>query len=107
MRETRVWQALCKGCRTLGALCEKWESPNRRGPPDAIVTPPGIPVEFVETKRPDGELEDHQVRDHRRRRVRGHRVFVVYTLQQVADYVTGLELRIKRAHGGKLPKVPR
>lgn len=103
MRETRVWKALREGCEALDCLCEKWESPNRRGPPDAIITPPGIPVEFVETKRPKkegGKVRAHQARDHERRRKRGHRVTVTYTVEEVKAYLADLARRIREEAGG-------
>lgn len=102
MRESRVAKELKSVCVALGCLCEKWESPARRGPPDYIITPPGIPVEFVETKQPKGSVKAHQTRDHERRRQRGHRVTVCFTKEQVWEYGKDLAARIRAASGATL-----
>lgn len=99
MRESRVAKELKAVTTALGCLCDKWESPKRRGPPDYIISPPGIPVEFVETKAPKGSVKAHQTRDHTRRRCRGHRVTVVHTLEQVWAYGKDLAARIRAASG--------
>lgn len=99
MRESRVAKELKAVTVALGCLCEKWESPKRRGPPDYIITPPGIPVEFVETKAPKGTVKAHQTRDHEKRRKRGHRVTVCFTKEQVWEYGKDLAARIRAASG--------
>ncbi len=86
-------------CEALGCLCEKFVSPGRRGAPDRLITPPGLPMELVEMKRPTGVLGAHQRRDHLRRRLLGVRVSVLYTAQEVDDYVLDLMRRIREARG--------
>lgn len=51
-------------------------------------------VHFVETKAPVGRLKSWQAREHKRLRVLGYRVFVLYSKQQVDHYISTLRHRI-------------
>ncbi len=87
MRETKVEKALVDGVELRGGACPKWTSPGRKGPPDRIVLMPGAHVVFVETKAPNGRLEPWQSRFHTMLRWLGFRVVVLWTLEQVADFL--------------------
>jgi hypothetical protein len=87
VRETKVEKALVDGVELRGGVCLKWTSPGRKGAPDRIVLMPGAHVVFVETKAPDGVLKSWQGRFHTMLRWLGFRVEVLWTLEQVADFL--------------------
>ena len=75
---------------THGGMCEHFKSPGKAGVPDCIVTWPAYGfarVHFIETKTIGGELSEVQKRDHARRRKLGCHVFVLWTKQQIDEYV--------------------
>lgn len=86
-KETPIEEYLTQQVEMRGGLCEKHTSPGRRGVPDRLITWHGGYMHLVETKAPKGELSALQARDHRRRRLRGVNVFVLWTKQQVDRYV--------------------
>jgi hypothetical protein len=73
-----------------GGMAEKFVSPGCRGVPDRLVTWPAYGwarMHLVELKTIGGQLESWQERDHERRRKLGVHVFVIWTRQQVDEYV--------------------
>ena len=95
-KENAVESLLCTGVLRLGGVCEKFESPGTVGVPDRIISWPmhadamhGYPawIEFVETKSDEGKVEPWQARDHARRRKMGFRVSVLWTKDQVAEFL--------------------
>lgn len=97
MLESKIEAYLVKRCREIGALCEKFTSPQRRSVPDRIITFPPGRVLFVELKATWKEPTEAQVRDHERRREAGAEV--VWT-----DSVEGVESIIfSLSTGGKIP----
>jgi len=83
MLETPIENALVKRVKALGGMAEKFTSPNRRSVPDRLVTLPGGRIIFVELKATGKKPTDAQLRDHARRRVLGHRVMVIDSMEQV------------------------
>lgn len=81
MLEKDIEKALVKRVESLGGLCEKFTSPNRRGVPDRIVTLPGGRIIFVELKAPGASPTKLQKRDHDRRKALGCTVFVIDNIE--------------------------
>lgn len=86
VREKRVEVNLRVKAKTAGGRAYKFVSPGRPGVPDRLITLPIPPehreivakyVKFVECKSPDGSVEPHQAREHKRLRDLG---FVVVVL---------------------------
>lgn len=87
--ETTVEKYLTRLVEDAGGLCEKHVSPGRRGVPDRLITWPWGEMQLVETKKPDGTVEEHQKRDHKRRRDRHVTVVVLSTKEHVKEWVIG------------------
>lgn len=103
MRESTIESYLVEQCELYGATCEKFKSPGRKNVPDRLCTWPGqrftewgearqhpADVDMVELKAPGKEPNDGQLRDHKRRRQMGQRVFVI-------DTKTGVDMYIRMA----------
>lgn len=91
MKESKIEQALVEGVEALGGLCLKFTSPGRRGVPDRICVLPHGRVYWVELKRPKGGVvSGPQLRLHDQFMVRGHRVQLLWTLEQVAEFLKGI-----------------
>lgn len=73
MIESKIEAYLVKRCKEIGALCDKFTSPQRRGVPDRIITFGGR-VLFVELKATGKKPTAAQARDHERRRAAGAEV---------------------------------
>lgn len=73
MLERDIEAYLVKRCKEIGALCEKFTSPQRRSVPDRLITFNGR-VLFVELKATGKKPTEAQVRDHERRRENGAEV---------------------------------
>jgi hypothetical protein len=84
--ERDVEKALVKRVKSLGGICEKYVSPQRRSVPDRIVTLPGGIIIFVELKAPGKKPTDAQKRDHLKRRLLGCDVRVIDTLGDVSMF---------------------
>ncbi len=91
MLERDIEKALVKRVESLGGLCEKFTSPNRRGVPDRIVTLPGGKIIFVEVKSCGKKPTKIQLRDHERRRSLGCEVFVLDSVDAVNCFCEVLE----------------
>jgi hypothetical protein len=87
LREKTVEDYLRKRIRDIGALIEKHVSPGQRGVPDDLITWPWGELDLVETKRPGGEAEEHQKRDHARRLKRDYIVSVLDTKWKVDTFI--------------------
>ena len=83
MRESEIEAALRGGVALLGGIAYKFVSPGRVGVPDRIVVMPGGVTVYVELKAPGKKPEPHQEREHERLRERGHRVYVIDSLDGV------------------------
>lgn len=73
MLERDIEAYLVKRCKEIGALCDKFTSPQRRSVPDRLITFGGR-VLFVELKATGKKPTEAQVRDHERRRAVGAEV---------------------------------
>lgn len=73
MLERDIEAYLVKRCKEIGALCDKFVSPQRRSVPDRLITFSGR-VLFVELKATGKKPTEAQVRDHERRRAAGAEV---------------------------------
>ncbi len=73
MLERDIEAYLVKRCKEIGALCDKFTSPQRRSVPDRLITFGGR-VLFVELKATGKKPTEAQVRDHDRRRAAGAEV---------------------------------
>lgn len=87
MRESKIEKTLREGVEALGGTSEKFSPRGQIGRPDQLVSWPDAFAEFVETKAPDGKLESWQARDHKRRRVMGFHVHVIWTMEGVEAYL--------------------
>ena len=96
MLERDIEAYLVKRCKDIGALCDKFVSPQRRSVPDRLITFSGR-VLFVELKATGKKPTEAQVRDHERRRAAGAEV--VWLDSQVAvDHLTH-DLRVQQRVG--------
>lgn len=92
MRESAVESHFKKRVKERGGYAYKFVSPGHRGVPDRIaVMPAGITI-WVELKRPKGEPEPHQAREHQRLNDLCHIVLVIDTKERV-DHYFGPECR--------------
>lgn len=82
MIESKIEAYLVKRCKEIGALCDKFTSPQRRAVPDRIITFGGR-VLFVELKATGKKPTAAQVRDHERRRAAGAEVVWLDSLEAV------------------------
>lgn len=73
MLERDIEAYLVKRCKEIGALADKFTSPQRRSVPDRLITFAGR-VLFVELKATGKKPTEAQVRDHERRRAAGAEV---------------------------------
>jgi hypothetical protein len=74
---------LVEGVKRLGGVAYKFASPGRRNVPDRLCVLPRGVLFFVELKATGAKPTAGQVREHRRLRDLGHRVFVCASLAQV------------------------
>ncbi len=80
MLERDIEAYLVKRCKEIGALCDKFVSPQRRSVPDRLITFSGR-VLFVELKATGKKPTEAQVRDHERRRAAGAEVVWTDSIQ--------------------------
>lgn len=91
MLERDIEAYLVKRCKEIGALCDKFCSPQRRSVPDRLITFAGR-VLFVELKATGKKPTEAQVRDHERRRAAGAEVVWLDAKDQVDVVVSTLEV---------------
>lgn len=82
IKERDVVRYLNKQTSSLNGEVRKVRWEGRRGAPDKLVMLDEISA-FVEVKKPGEELEDHQLREHRRLRHSGLLVYVVDSFDTV------------------------
>ena len=88
--ERDVEKALIKKVKSLGGLCEKFVSPQKRSVVDRVVTLPGNRIIWVELKAPGKKPTDAQNRDHEKRRALGCDVRVIDTMVGVDAFPVDL-----------------
>lgn len=91
MLERDIEAYLVKRCKEIGALCDKFTSPQRRSVPDRLVTFGGR-VLFVELKATGARPTPAQVRDHDRRRAAGAEVAWLDSVEGVDVVIDALTL---------------
>lgn len=89
MLERDIEAYLVKRCKEIGALCDKFCSPQRRSVPDRLIT--FGRVLFVELKATGKKPTEAQVRDHERRRAAGALVMWLDSKEQVDWMLERLE----------------
>lgn len=92
MLERDIEAYLVKRCTEIGALADKFVSPQRRSVPDRLITFNGR-VLFVELKATGKKPTEAQVRDHERRRDAGAEVVWL-------DSCAAVEMVMKRLGNG-------
>lgn len=92
MLERDIEAYLVKRCKEIGALCDKFTSPQRRSVPDRLITFGGR-VLFVELKATGKKPTEAQVRDHERRRAAGAEVVWLDSVAGVDRVVGTLEAK--------------
>lgn len=97
MLERDIEAYLVKRCKEIGALCDKFTSPQRRSVPDRIIVYGGR-VLFVELKATGKKPTEAQVRDHERRRAAGAEVVWLDSKEAVehlvAQVVNGYPVKV-------------
>lgn len=91
MLERDIEAYLVKRCKEIGALCDKFTSPQRRSVPDRLITFGGR-VLFVEVKATGKKPTEAQVRDHERRRAAGAEVVWLDSKEGVEEVVYSLNI---------------
>lgn len=89
-RENKIEDRLRLGVKALGGVCAKWISPGFSGVPDRIVQIKGHTI-FVETKTPDGDLSQAQIRAHRLLRLSGAVVVTAASQREVDTLLRRLD----------------
>lgn len=87
MRETSVEKRLIKKVHEVGGLCYK-VMPVTAGLPDRLVILPGGRIFLIETKAQGGEVRPAQKILHERMAERGVIVVLLWTSQQVDEWVS-------------------
>lgn len=90
MLERDIEAYLVKRCKEIGALCDKFTSPQRRSVPDRLITFGGR-VLFVELKATGKKPTEAQVRDHERRRTVGAEVVWLDSVAGVDELIDDLQ----------------
>jgi hypothetical protein len=90
MLERDIEAYLVKRCKEIGALCDKFVSPQRRSVPDRLITFNGR-VLFVEMKATGKKPTEAQVRDHERRRAAGAEVVWLDSKEGVDELIDDLQ----------------
>ena len=85
MNEGEIEKHLCRHVRELGGTAYKFVSPGKRGVPDRIVVLQDRAPFFVEVKATDGKLSLQQACRINELRALGQCVFVVASLDDIAD----------------------
>lgn len=91
MLERDIEAYLVKRCKEIGALCDKFTSPQRRSVPDRLITFKGR-VLFIELKATGKKPTEAQVRDHERRRAAGAEVVWLDSIQGCSAVIVGLTM---------------
>lgn len=86
MREREVEQFFIRRVREAGGLQRKFVSPGHRGVPDRIAVFDGR-VSFVELKAPGKTLSADQIREHKKLREAGCRLYVIDSKEAVEYFI--------------------
>lgn len=97
MLERDIEAYLVKRCKEIGALVDKFTSPQRRSVPDRIIIYGGR-VLFVELKATGKKPTEAQVRDHERRRAAGAEVVWLDSCDAVGWVISSLRERYPIGH---------
>ena len=89
-REHRIEVLLTKGVESLGGMCRSWKKSNVPGVPEQIVLLKGLTY-FVEVKTSDGDLEETQVREHKRFEEQGIKIIVIKGYDDLSDFLEMLK----------------
>lgn len=94
MRESKIERHFCQQVSLHGGVTRK---PRWYGAPDRIAIWPRATqlgfephIHFVELKAPTGRAKGHQLREHKRLRALGCKVFMLYSKPQVDHYIAVL-----------------
>jgi hypothetical protein len=87
VRESKIESYFVKEVEIAGGEAEKFVSPEKSGVPDRKVLWDGGNLDYVELKATNETPDAHQIRDHKRRRDRGFRVFVLNSFKAVDWYI--------------------
>jgi hypothetical protein len=86
--EAKAEAHLVESVKLIGGMCPKFIDPSRRGAPDRMVMLPGMPVYFVEMKKEKvGKLSGWQSRYHDDLRALGHKVWVLWSKEDVDEFL--------------------
>ena len=91
MLEKEIEKKFKKALEAKGCLVYKFVSPNCRGVPDRIVITDAGRVLFVELKTEKGVLSKLQQNQIEKLRAFGQKVFVLYGLQEVEEFVNNID----------------
>lgn len=89
--EAAVEEYLGKQVRARGGWSLKF-APIKAGNPDRLILLPGHPLYLVETKAPRGALRDAQRVWHARAKLRGHTVYVLWSIPMVDEWLKQIDL---------------
>lgn len=89
-RESTIEDANRKDASKVGAIFEKFSSPNKRSVPDRMLTFKCGLIVFIEYKRPGEHATELQFKDHEKRRARRVLVYVVDNKQSGRDLINRL-----------------
>lgn len=87
VRESKLEAYLVQEVQIASGEAEKHVSPEKNGVPDRIVWWKFGGIDLVEMKATNERPDTHQVRDHKRRREMGFRVFVLNSYKAVDWYI--------------------
>ncbi|WP_374312494.1 VRR-NUC domain-containing protein [Dongia sp.] len=90
VKENVVEGTLVAEVKRHGGVAYKFSSPARRNVPDRLVDLPGVPLFFVECKRPGEKPRKAQEREHARLRSRGKTVWVIDAVDQAKTLVASV-----------------
>lgn len=86
--EAKAETHLMESVELVGGMCPKFIDPSRRGAPDRMVMLPGHAIIFVEMKRFKlGTVKSWQKRYHADLRALGHRVEVLWSKEDVDEFL--------------------
>ena len=91
MQEKEIEKKFKKALEAKGCLVYKFASPNCRGVPDRIVITTTGRVLFVELKTEKGVLSKLQKVQIKKLLAYGQKVFVLYGLQEVEEFVNNID----------------
>lgn len=91
MLEKEIEKKFKKALEAKGCLVYKFASPNCRGVPDRIVITTTGKILFVELKTEKGVLSKLQKVQIKKLLAYGQKVFVLYGLQEVEEFVNNID----------------